>query len=200
MRRALPFFIVLTAAAAAGSAQEPAAEQSDTATELFRTFVEIRHSVGNSQHSDPRFFTREWLERAIRGALASRSQPDRPGLNWVEDSLLTQFGLGLTVDRIYSYKLLNETSGRGDLEMHVTYCNSPSTLAVSFVSEDGAWRVRGTKSDSTKKTWYRPDLAPLVEFEHIDVRDRSRYFNEGNLGTALGLDVKSRAPCAGKGV
>jgi hypothetical protein len=85
MRRALLFFMGLTAAAA-GSAQQPAAGQSDRASELFGTFVELRHSIGSSQHSDPRFFTREWLERAIRGALVSRSQPDRPGLNWVEDS------------------------------------------------------------------------------------------------------------------
>jgi hypothetical protein len=159
--------------------------------------VELRHSVGNSQHSDPRFFTREWLERAIRGALASRSQPDRPGLNWVEDSLLTQFGLGVTEDKIYSYKLLNEVRGGGDLEMHVTYCNSPSTLTVSFVSEDGAWRVRQINFDTTKKAeaWYRPDLVPLAEFAHIELRDRSRFFNESNLGNALGLDVKSRPPC-----
>lgn len=184
-------------AAAAGIAQQPAAGQSDRASELFRTFVELRHSVGNSQHSDPRFFTREWLERAIRGALASRSQPERPGLNWVEDSLLTQFGLGLTEDKIYSYKLLNEVPGGGDLEMHVTYSHSPSTLTVSFVSEDGAWRVSNINSDTTKKakTWYRPDLVPLVEFAHIELRDRSRYLNESNLGTELGLDVESRHPC-----
>jgi hypothetical protein len=196
MRRALLFFMGLTAAAA-GGAQQLAAGQSDRASELFTTFVELRHSVGSSQHSDPRFFTREWLERAIRGALASRSQPDRPGLNWVEDSLLTQFGLGLTEDKIYSYKLLNEISGAGDLEMHVTYCNSPSTLTVGFVSEDGAWRVRHINSDTTNKakSWYRPDLVPLVEFAHIGLRDRSRYLNESNLGTQLGLDVKSRPPC-----
>jgi hypothetical protein len=191
----------LTVAAATGSAQQPAAGQSDTASELFRTFVELRHSV-TANHSDPRFFTREWLERAIRGALASRNQPDRPGLNWVEDSLLTLFGLGLTEDKIYSYKLLNEIPGSGDLEMHVTYCNSPSTLTVNFVSEDGAWRVRHINSDNTKKakTWYRPDLVPLVEFAHIELRDRSRYLNESNLGTELGLDVKSRPPCDVKGV
>jgi hypothetical protein len=115
----------------------------------------------------------------------------------VEDSLLTQFGLGLTEDKIFSYKLLKEVSGGGALEMHVTYCNSPSTLTVSFVSEDGAWRVGHINSDTTDKAknWYRPDLVPLMEFAHIELRDRSRYLNESNLGTQLGLEVKSRPPC-----
>ena len=119
----------------------------------------------------------------------------------MEDSLLTQFGLGLTEDKIYSYRLLNEVLGSADLEMHVTYCNSPSTLTVSFVSEDGAWRVSHINSDTTKKakTWYRPDLVPLAEFAHIEIRDRSRYLNDSNLGSELGLDVKPRPPCVVKG-
>ena len=79
MRRALPLIMGLTVAAT-GTAQQPVAGQSDTASDLYRTFVELRHSVGNAQYSDPRFFTREWLEGAIRGALASRNQPNRPGV------------------------------------------------------------------------------------------------------------------------
>jgi hypothetical protein len=115
----------------------------------------------------------------------------------VEDSLLTQFGLGVTEDKIYSYKLLKEASSGGDLEMHVTYCNSPFTLTVSFVSEDGAWRVGHIDSDYTDKAkrWYRPELVPLMEFAHIELRERSRYLNESNLGTQLGLHVKPHVPC-----
>ncbi len=200
MRRAYLLFTVLIAAAA-GSAQVPAGEKLADASELFRTFVDLRQSVGNGHHSDPRFFSRKWLEDSIRDALATRKQPSRPGLNWVEDSLLTSFALGLSEDAIYSYRLLNEGAGTGDLEMHVTYCDWPSTITIRFIDEDGAWRVQGAHFDSTAKakTWYQPDLVPLVMFVHIEPRDRSRYFNESNLGRALGFDFKPKPPCAANG-
>jgi hypothetical protein len=196
MRLALPLFTVLIAATAS-SAQEPAVDKSAVASELFKTFVDLRQSVGNGQHSDPRFFSRKWLEESIRNALAARNQPNRPGLNWVEDSLLTSFALGLSQDAIYSYRLLNEGPGVGDLEMHVTYCDQPSTTTIRFLGENGAWRVRGVNHDATTKAkaWYRPDLVPLVVFVHIEPRERSRYFNESNLGSALGFDFKPKPAC-----
>jgi hypothetical protein len=43
-------------------------------------------------------------------------------------------------------------------------------------------------------SWFHPGLQPIKEFAFLEVRDRSRYFNESNLGKALGLDVKNR-PC-----
>jgi hypothetical protein len=200
VRRALPLFTVLIAATA-GSAQEPAVDKPAVASELFETFVELRHSVGNGQHSDPRYFSRTWLEESIRNALAARNQPNRPGLNWVEDSLLTSFALGLSQDAIYSYRLVNEGPGVGDLEMQVTYCDQPSTTTIKLISENGAWRVRGVNHDGTTKAkaWYRPDLVPLVVFVHIEPRERSRYFNESNLGRALGFNFKPKPPCGAKG-
>jgi hypothetical protein len=201
MTRALvALFALVGTAATIASSQESTSVGSDVAGDLFRRFVELRQSIGVGQHSDPRFFSREWLERSIRDALATRNEPEQPGLNWVEDSLLTSFALGLSEDTIYSYKLVSRIADEGDLEMHVSDCNSPSTITVKFVSEDGAWRVSGVKFDSTTsaKEWYRPDLVPIIVFAHIDPRDRSRYFNQSNLGIALGLDVKPKAPCAVK--
>jgi hypothetical protein len=197
MKRALLLFAVLVAASAGGADEKP-----DVAGELFRTFVDLRQSVGNGRHSDPRFFSRKWLEESIRNALATRNEPNRPGLNWVEDSLLTSFALGLSEDAIYSYRLLNEGPGTGDLEMQVTYCDWPSTTTIKFISEDGAWRVRGVHFDGTTKAkkWYRPDLVPQVVFVHFEPRERSRYFNESNLGRALGFDFKPKSPCGAKGV
>jgi hypothetical protein len=200
MRRALQLLTVLIAVAA--SAQEPSGDESALAGQLFKRFVDLRLSVGSGQHSDPRFFSRKWIEEAIRSALDTKNQPNRPGLNWVEDSLLTSFALGLSQDAIYSYKVHNEGPGTSDLEMQITYCDSPSTITVKFVNEDATWRVQGVHHDGTAKakSWYRPDLVPLVVFAHIEPRDRSRYFNESNLGVALGLDFKPKTPCATKGV
>jgi hypothetical protein len=86
---------------------------------------------------------------------------------------------------------------RGSLEMRVLdRCNRPYTYTIKFVFEDSAWRILGTKSNSSKtgKSWFHPGLQPIKEFAFIEVCDRSRYFNESNLGKALGLDVKNR-PC-----
>src|SRR5271169_2285578 len=98
MKRALALFAAVATAATIANSQESTSGQSDVEGELFRRFVELRQSVGIGQHSDPRFFAREWLERSIRDALATRNEPEQPGLNWVEDSLLSSFALGLSED------------------------------------------------------------------------------------------------------
>jgi len=199
--RAFVFFALGVNAVAVGADPPPGSEKSGLASELFKTFVELRQSIGAKQHSDPQFYSRKWIELSLRSALDDPKQPDRPGLNWTADSLLSSFGLGLTVDKIFSYALADETDESAKLALHVTYCERPSSLIIGFIVEDGKWRVSTVRYDSTEKakSWYRPELPPVVEFAHVDVRDRSRYFNESNLGTAVGLDVNPHKPCAAQG-
>jgi len=198
MIQALVLFALGVGAVAVGADPSPASGQSGFASELFKTFVELRRSIGTKQHSDPQFFSRKWLESSLRSALDDTKQPDRPGLNWTADSLLSSFGLGVAVDKIYSYSLVDQSDGGDKLALHVTYCERPSSLIVGFINEDGKWRVSTVQYDSTEKAklWYRPELLPLVEFAHVDIRDRSRYLNESNLGVAVGLDVNPHNPCA----
>ena len=198
MIHSLALFALGVSVVAVGADASRASEQPGVASQLFKTFVELRQSIGAKQHSDPQFYSRKWIESSLRSALDDPKQPDRPGLNWIADSLLSSFSLGVSVDKIYSYALADQAEGSGKLALHVTYCERPSSLIVGFVFEGGTWRVSTVQYDSAEKaqSWYRPDLPPLVEFAHVDVRDRSRYFNESNLGTAVDLYVKPHKPCA----
>jgi hypothetical protein len=99
----------------------------------------------------------------------------------------------MVVQSVYSYELAKSEPGATGLQMHVTdRCNRPSNT-IQFVLEDGAWRIAGTNHDSSKggQAWFKPDLKPIKEFPSITIRDRTRYFNESNLGTSLGLKVKN---------
>ena len=192
----LPF-----ALAQAGNDANGRVTQLPTADDLLGVFIELQSSIV-SVHSialfdDPRFYSRAWLEDAIRNALKASMQPEAPGLNWVEDSLLSSLVSGLGMHSVYGYALVDAGSERGSLEMRVLdRCNRPYTYTIKFVFEDGAWRISGTKSNSSKTgiSWFHPGLQPIKEFASVEVRDRSRYFNESNLGKAIGLDVKNR-PC-----
>lgn len=70
-----------------------------SADDLFAVFVDLRNSVvfdhSIAQYEDPRFFSRGWLEDAIKSALNAAKQPDHPGLNWVQDSLLTKLSAAM---------------------------------------------------------------------------------------------------------
>jgi hypothetical protein len=103
-----------------------------------------------------------------------RWEPDAPDLNWVADSLLAHLSVGIDIERVYSI-------GAADA----------STLTIAYVFEDGAWRIVHVTSNSAKagQAWFRTALKPMKEFAHLQLRDRSRYINESNLGKALGLDV-----------
>jgi hypothetical protein len=184
-------------AAAAGEDSNEHTRGTVTADELFKVFEEIKGStvvLGSvAQYNDPKFYSRAWLEDAVRTALKASVQSEAPGLNWVEDSLLTNVSSGIWVQSVYGYALVDASPERGWLSMQVVdECQRPSTFTIEFTFEDGAWRISHTKSDSSLKgtAWFRSDLKPVKEFLPVQLRDRSRYINESNLGRSLGLDVK----------
>jgi hypothetical protein len=173
-----------------------------TADDLFAVFVALRSSIvydhSIAQYEDPRFYTRQWLEYAIRSALAAAKEPDRPGLNWIQDSLLTNFGTTLAVQADYGYELVNSESTHAALLLRVVdECKRPSSYMMDFAFENGAWRVSHTKSVSTTagKAWFHSGLTLVKEFPHIKLRDRSRYLNESILGKTMGLNVE-RQQCS----
>lgn len=119
----IQIFILLAlsvSAVAIGADPSPGSRQPGIASELFKTFVDLRQSIGTRQHSDPQFYSRKWIESSLRSALDDPKQPDRPGLNWTADSLLSSFGLGITVDKVYSYALAEQTDKNNKLALHVT--------------------------------------------------------------------------------
>ena len=174
------------------------AEPSATAAELFAVFVDLRSSISFdhsiAQYEDPRFYSRAWLEDAIKSALTAAKQPDRPGLNWVQDSLMAKLSVAVVVQSVYSYQFAKPESGYAGLQMHVTdACKRPATYTIEFALEDGAWRIARTNHDSSKngQAWFKNDLKPLTEFLSITLRDRARYLNESTIGTALDLKVSA---------
>ena len=194
----LALAMVLTLMSAATGRIASSAEHSVTADQLFAVFGNLRSSISfdNSiaQYEDPRFYTRAWLEDAIESALNASKQPDRPGLNWVQDSLLTKLSATMSVRSVYSYQLVKESANHAGLQMHVTdACKRPATYTIEFTLEDNEWRIAHTNHDSSKggQSWFKPGLKPVKEFPSITLRDRARYFNESNLGTSLGLEVKN---------
>jgi hypothetical protein len=165
--------------------------------ELFDVFVAMNASTMVTQlvarDEDPRFYSRAWIDDAIRSALDDLKEPDAPDLNWVADSLLAHLSVGSDIERVYSIGVADALSEKGSLVMQVTdQCQRPSTLTIAYVFEDGAWRIVHVTSNSAKagQAWFRTALKPMKEFAHLQLRDRSRYINESNLGKALGLDVK----------
>jgi hypothetical protein len=189
---------LISAATIGGTASSAERSTGISADELFAVFVDLRTSItfdhSIAQYEDPRFYTRAWLEDAVKSALRSTKEPDRPGLNWAQDSLLAKLSAAMVVQSVYSYELAQSEPGATGLQMHVTdRCNLPSTYTIQFVLEDGAWRIASTNHDSSKsgQAWFKPDLKPIKEFPSITLRDRTRYFNESNLGTSLGLKVKN---------
>jgi hypothetical protein len=183
--------------AIAADAVSPATEKPVTADELFGVFVAMKASTvvaqGVARNEDPRFYSREWIDDAIRSALDASKQPAPPDLNWVQDSLLAKLSIGIGIERVYGISQADAGAGKGSLIMQVTdQCQRPSTLTIGYVFEDGAWRIVHVNSNSTKagQAWFRTTLKPMKEFAHLQVRDRSRYINESHLGKALGLDVK----------
>ena len=189
-------FSLMTAVTIGATASSSAPPTTVGADELFAAFVDLRSSIvldhEIAQYEDPRFYTRAWLEDAIKSALNAAKQPDRPGLNWAQDSLETKLSSSMAVQSVYSYQLVEPSPNRADLQMYVTdACKRPATYTIEFALEDGAWRIARTNHDSSKsgQAWFKSDLNPIKEFPSITLRDRTRYFNEGALGTALGLNV-----------
>jgi hypothetical protein len=175
-------------------AERSVGAQSKVADELFAAFVNLRSSIvfeeSVAQFEDPRFYSRAWLEDAIRSALHAAKEPDRPGLNWVQDSLLSMLSTSMSVASVYSYELLEPSA----LRMRVADdCGRPATFTIQFVYEDGAWRIARTDHDSseTGNTWFKEGMKPTMRFPAIALRNRSRYLNESNLGTSLELDAKA---------
>jgi hypothetical protein len=171
-------------------------QRTANASELFDVFVSIRASASrtrNSRYEDPRYFSREWLERSIRSALVATKGSGEPNLNWVEDALLSHLAISLGVKAVYAYELRGSNDDRAALALQVTdACMRPSTFTINFIYEDDAWRVDATKSDSTPKgkEWFRAGMPPVREFQELRLRDRSRYFSESASGQAIGLDVR----------
>jgi hypothetical protein len=193
--------LIPVAAAVAGEDSPVLKGNTATADELFAVFVAMKASTVVmqliAQNEDPRFYSREWIEDAVRSAVRVAAQPEATGLNWVEDSLLASLSVGIAVERVYRVELIDAGTGKESLAMQVTdSCQRPSTLTITYVYENDAWRIAHVNSDSSKagQAWFRAGLKPLKEFAHVQLRDRSRYFNESNLGKGLGLNVKDR-PC-----
>jgi hypothetical protein len=187
---------LIAAATIGGTASSAERSTSVSADALFSVFVDLRSSItfdhSIAQYEDPRFYTRAWLEDAVKSALNAAKQPDHAGLNWVQDSLLAKLSAAMIVQSVYSYQLVKPAPTDGSLQMHVTdACNRPSTYTIEFAFEDGAWRIARTNHDSSKggQAWLKNDLKPIKEFPTITLRDRARYFNESTLGTALRLDA-----------
>lgn len=63
--------------------------------------------------------------------------------------------------------------------MQVTDSCQWPTLTIAYIYEDDAWRIAHVNSDSSKarQAWFRAGLKPMKEFAHMQLRDRSRYFN-----------------------
>jgi hypothetical protein len=194
---ALMLGLSLTSAATiAGTAFTAEHSTGVSADELFSVFVDLRSSIvfdrEIAQFEDPRFYTHAWLEDAIKSALNAAKQPDRPGLNWVQDSLLAKLSAAMIVQSVFSYQLVKPAPNDASLQMHVTdACNRPSTYTIGYAFEDGFWRIARTNHDSSKsgQAWFKTDLKPIKAFPTITLRDRARYFNESTLGTTLGLDA-----------
>lgn len=189
-------FTLMSAATIGTTASSAEPSTTVSADELFARFTDLRSSItfdhSIAQYEDPRFYTRAWLEDAIKSALNAAKQPDRPGLNWAQDSLETKLSSSMAVQSVYSYQLVEPSPNRADLQMYVTdACKRPATYTIEFALEDGTWRIARTNHDSSKsgQAWFKSDLNPIKEFPSITLRDRTRYFNEGALGTALGLNV-----------
>jgi hypothetical protein len=197
LARLLMIGLPLMATPAIGSAGS-SVNTTASADELFAVFVDLRSSItfdhSIAQFEDPRFYARTWLEDAIKSALNAANQPDRPGLNWVQDSLLAKLSAAMVVQSVYSYLLVNPAPNYAGLQLHVTdACKRPSTYTIEFALEDGAWRIARTNHDSSKsgQAWFKNDLKPIKEFPSTTLRDRARYLNESNLGTAVDLDVSN---------
>ena len=174
----------------------PQLARTGNADDLFAVFVSIRTSTLYSreagEYEDPRFFSRLWLERSIKSALAASKEGEKGGLDWVEDSLLAHLAITLGVKTVYSHELGNSTLGDAALVLHVSdECGRPSTYTVDFTREGDTWKVSGTKSDTTEKgvSWFHADMPPVKEFPLVKLRDRSRYFNGSTLGKGIGLNV-----------
>ncbi len=65
---------------------------------LFNVFEAMNASTvmtqGIARNEDPRFYSRQWIDDAIRSALEASTQPEAPDLNWVTDSLTCRFAIG----------------------------------------------------------------------------------------------------------
>ena len=159
----------------ARAAENPGAKRVD---ELFHVFGDVRSSIvfdaSVAQYEDPHFYSRGWLEDAIKSALNAAKQPERPGLNWPQDSLQTKLSTSMSVQSVYDYELIEPST----LQMHVTDdCERPATLTIQFAFEDGAWRIVHTNHDSSGagKAWYREGMNPTKQYAPIKSGDRSRY-------------------------
>ena len=157
-------FALMSAATIGTTASSAEPSTTISADELFAVFVDLRSSItfdhSIAQYEDPRFYTRSWLEDAIKSALNAGKQPERPGLDWVQDSLLAKLSSSMAVQSVYGYQLAELSANRASLQMHVTdACKRPAIYTIEFAFEDGAWRIARTNHDSSKggQAWFKND-------------------------------------------
>jgi hypothetical protein len=115
---------LMSSATIGGTASSAEHSSIVSADELFTVFVDLRSSVkfdqSIAQYENPRFYSRAWLEDAIQSALNAAKQPDRPGLNWIQDSLLAKLSISLSVQSVYAYEVVKPGPNYAGLRMHVT--------------------------------------------------------------------------------
>jgi hypothetical protein len=179
--------ILVAIGAASMSTLVNAAEPAPTPTELFSIVSAARVSASSERIVDPGAFARENLEDTLRGIDAAASRAHTDGLDWERDALLAGLTVLNTFDAVYSVELSVTHVDPTALRMQVTNCGRPSVLTIGFRLEEGLWRMHSFDFDSRMQatSWYRASLKPLQSWTHVPARDRSRYFNESNLGKAL---------------
>jgi hypothetical protein len=151
--------------------------RSKIADELFSVFVDLRSSANfeasDAPFEDPRFYSRLWLEDAIKSALHAAKEHDRPGLNSVQETLLMKLSSSMSVESVYSYELVEPST----LRVRVTdACGRPAINTTQFVFEDETWRIARTTHDSSKTgtAWFKEGMKPTKQFAAPQGKDPCR--------------------------
>jgi hypothetical protein len=168
-----------------------ASEPEPSADALFAIVSAARVSADSERIVDPGAFARENLEDTLRSIDAAAGRAHSDNLDWTRDALLVGLGALNTFDAVYSIKRSETKTDPVALQMQVTNCGTPSVLTIGFRMEEGLWRMHSFHFDWTKSatSWYRDGLMPVESWKHVRARDRSRYFNESNLGKVLELKL-----------
>ncbi len=166
---------------------------SPTADDLFEIVSTIRSEAEADRPNDPRHYSREWLELALRDIASSRAER-QSDLNYERDALLASFSTFQVLDAVYKYEMVSTPNSPVSLQLRASSCGTPYLLTIGFRYEDGMWRLSHYASSTAPEhvSWYRVGLKPVQTWAPIPPRDRSRYLSESNLGQALGLSINPK--------
>lgn len=146
-----------------------AGDVAPSADLLFSIFSAARDEARSGRIADPKFFSRERLEKALRFADGLIEDTQVPGFDMTREGLLDVLSV-VEVDAVYSYEIHPMDDDPVALQLQVMLDGRPVLLTIGFELESGEWRMNNIEVHLDGRSWYQSDLKPLRTWDRLPAR------------------------------